>query len=191
MILHGYNYIYISSNGKVEIQSEWRFKRINVHFQQHPSRWYQSFTSSPGKTDIGNSYDYTVILAWKVLWSYLLAYGKSALLYFYHDEARDSYINSSSIPYHNTLELTPWLINHNPNSNILQMVFISSHSFIHYTNESDSDIFHSAFYITIECSFKAVFSFNLDLKLLDKKLILFQLYYRPLYFFLALLDQGH
>lgn len=116
---------------------------------------------------------------------------QECFLCFYHNEARDSYTNSSSIPYHNTLELIPWLINHNQNSNILQMVFISSHSFIHYTNESDSDIFRPAFYINIECSFKAVFSFNLDLKLLDKKLILFQLYYRPLYFFLALLDQGH
>lgn len=143
--------ICISSNEWVEIQSEWRFKRINVYFQQLSPRPYQYFTSITSKAEIVNSYVYTVILAWKLLWSYLLTYGKSVLLYFYNKKARDSYINLSFTPHYNTLEFLLRLLNHDQNIKILQMVFISSIFFIHYTYESSIEIFLSAFCITIEC----------------------------------------
>lgn len=45
-----------------------------------------------------------------------------------------SEVNSSPIPHYNTLELSPWQLNHKQNSKSLKMSFTSSHSFISYTN---------------------------------------------------------
>lgn len=115
-----------------------------------------------------------------------------------HNKTRDSYLNSSAIHHHNVFQLLSQLLNFNQNSKILQMVFITSHSVIHYTNESDSEIFASGFYMTVErqyfsatmferfqmcqSSFKTVFSFNMELKLMHKTNF-FQLYYKPLHIF--------
>lgn len=41
--------------------------------------------------------DYKVILAWKLLWSYLLTSGKIVFLFFNHKKTRDFYLNFKAI----------------------------------------------------------------------------------------------